>query len=131
MAFSRILASIVLATGCLAQNAFTPVTSQVLAEPDPADWLMWRRTLNSWGFSPLNQINTKNVKQMQLAFVRGLPPGEYFVAVTRDADESDLTNTDLLDRLSRQAQLIRLADGERRSLPLTAPDPRRRLAGRH
>ena len=57
-------------------------------------------------------------------------PGEYFVAVTRDADESDLTDADLLERLSRQAQLIRLADGERRSLPLTAPDPRRRLAGR-
>ena len=59
-----------------------------------------------------------------------MPPGGYFVAVTRGADESDLANPDLLDRLSRQAQLIQLADGEQRSLPLTAPDPRRGLPGR-
>ena len=76
MAFSRILASIVLATGCLAQNAFTPVTSQVLAQPDPADWLMWRRTLNSWGFSPLNQIDRTNVNRLSMVWTRGLGPGE-------------------------------------------------------
>ncbi len=35
------------------------VTDRELLEPDPADWLMWRRTLNSWGYSPLNQINTR------------------------------------------------------------------------
>ena len=29
------------------------VTDRELLEPDPADWLMWRRTLNSWGYSPL------------------------------------------------------------------------------
>ena len=30
-------------------------------EPGPADWLMWRRTLNGWGYSPLDQINRDNV----------------------------------------------------------------------
>ena len=34
-----------------------PVTDRELLEPDPADWLMWRRTLNSWGYSPLKQID--------------------------------------------------------------------------
>ena len=29
----------------------------MLQRPDPADWLMWRRTLDSWGYSPLNQID--------------------------------------------------------------------------
>jgi outer membrane protein assembly factor BamB len=34
------------------------VTDRELLEPDPADWLMWRRTLNSWGYSPLNYRET-------------------------------------------------------------------------
>ena len=41
-----------------AQN-FTPVTDAMLQNPDPADWLNWRRTLDGWGYSPLKQINTE------------------------------------------------------------------------
>ena len=40
----------------------TPVTDAMLQNPDPNDWLMWRRTLNGWGFSPLDQINEDNVE---------------------------------------------------------------------
>ena len=29
---------------------FTPVTEEMLLEPDPADWINWRRTLDGWGF---------------------------------------------------------------------------------
>jgi alcohol dehydrogenase (cytochrome c) len=29
---------------------FEPVTDAMLADPDPADWLHWRRTLDGWGF---------------------------------------------------------------------------------
>jgi PQQ-dependent dehydrogenase (methanol/ethanol family) len=29
--------------------------------PYPSDWLMWRRTLDSWGYSPLDQIDKANV----------------------------------------------------------------------
>src|SRR5689334_20562707 len=29
----------------------------MLQNPAPGDWLMWRRTLNGWGYSPLEQIN--------------------------------------------------------------------------
>ena len=52
-----------------------PVTDQELLEPDPADWLMWRRTLNSWGYSPLGQIDTSNVGELQLVWTRGMGPG--------------------------------------------------------
>lgn len=31
-------------------SSFVPVTDEVLQDPDPADWLMWRRTLDGWGF---------------------------------------------------------------------------------
>lgn len=51
---------------------FTPVTDKMLQDPQPEDWLMWRRTLDSWGFSPLQQINRENVAQLRLAWSRGL-----------------------------------------------------------
>ena len=52
-----------------------PVTDRELLEPDPADWLMWRRTLNSWGYSPLKQIDKSNAGQLQLVWTRGMGPG--------------------------------------------------------
>ena len=36
---------------------FIPVTDATLQEPSPDDWLMWRRTLDGWGYSPLDQID--------------------------------------------------------------------------
>ena len=54
---------------------FTPVTDAMLQDPDPADWLNWRRTLDGWGYSPLDQINTDNVHQLQLVWAWQLGPG--------------------------------------------------------
>ena len=31
-------------------SAVPPVTDAMLQDPAPGDWLMWRRTLNGWGF---------------------------------------------------------------------------------
>ena len=36
------------------RKPFVPVTDTMLQNPGPADWLMWRRTLNGWGYSPLD-----------------------------------------------------------------------------
>src|SRR5205814_2228325 len=55
--------------------SFVPVTDQMLQNPDPADWLMWRRTLNSWGYSPLDQINRINVRNLKLVWTRSMGPG--------------------------------------------------------
>jgi alcohol dehydrogenase (cytochrome c) len=54
---------------------FVPVTDEMLWKTNPADWLTWRRTLDSWGFSPLNQINRNNVSQMKMSWTRGMGPG--------------------------------------------------------
>ena len=54
---------------------FVPVTDEMLQKPDPADWLMWRRTLDSQGFSPLSQINRSNVASLQMSWTRGMGPG--------------------------------------------------------
>lgn len=54
---------------------FIPVDDKMLQKPDPADWLMWRRTLDSWGYSPLNQINKANVGQLKMIWTRGMTTG--------------------------------------------------------
>ena len=41
-----------------AQSAdFTPVTDAMLQDPAAEDWLMWRRTLDGWGFLSRNLLN--------------------------------------------------------------------------
>ena len=47
----------------------------MLQDPAPADWLMWRRTLNGWGYSPLDQIDRENVNGLRLVWTRGLSSG--------------------------------------------------------
>jgi alcohol dehydrogenase (cytochrome c) len=53
----------------------TPVTDAVLQQPDPGDWLNWRRTLDGWGYSPLDEVDRTNVGDLQLAWSWGLEPG--------------------------------------------------------
>ena len=57
------------------RDAFVPVTDVMLQDPDPEDWLMWRRTLNGWGFSPLNQIDRDNVSELRMVWSRAMAPG--------------------------------------------------------
>ena len=52
-----------------------PVTDAELQEPSPDEWLMWRRTLDGWGYSPLDQVNRDNVADLQMVWSRGLRPG--------------------------------------------------------
>ena len=51
---------------------FVPVTDAMLQDPAPADWLMWRRTLNGWGYSPLDQITRENVDELRMVWSRTL-----------------------------------------------------------
>ena len=54
---------------------FVPVTDAMLQDPDPSDWLMWRRTLDGWGYSPLDQVNRGNVGTLRMVWSRGMGPG--------------------------------------------------------
>ena len=56
---------------------YVPVTNTMLENPDPSDWLNWRRTLDAWGFSPLKQIDRHNVAHLQLVWSSGLAAGGY------------------------------------------------------
>ena len=55
------------------ERDFEQVTDAMLQDPDPADWLNWRRTLDGWGYSPLDQIDRGNVHELQLVW--GWPIG--------------------------------------------------------
>jgi PQQ-dependent dehydrogenase (methanol/ethanol family) len=54
---------------------FVPVTDEMLQKPPAADWLMWRRTLDGWGYSPLDQINRNNVAQIKQVWTRTMTTG--------------------------------------------------------
>jgi alcohol dehydrogenase (cytochrome c) len=43
---------------------YSPVTEARLLKPEPQNWLMYRGTYDGWGYSPLEQINTTNVKKL-------------------------------------------------------------------
>ena len=54
---------------------FPSVTDEMLQNPADSDWLMWRRTLDSWGYSPLDQVSRENVDELQLVWTRNLATG--------------------------------------------------------
>jgi len=98
-----------LATHAAAQlPEFRPVTDAVLANPDPADWLMLNRTFDQQRFSTLDQINKGNVGQLRMAWSRGLPAGTqestpivyrgvmYLYAPGASIQAVDATNGDLI-----------------------------------
>ncbi len=71
-------AAVAVAAPCPAQaqaRDIDPVTDAELENPSPDDWLMWRRTLDGWGYSPLDQIDRDNVDQLRLVWTRALAPG--------------------------------------------------------
>jgi alcohol dehydrogenase (cytochrome c) len=56
-------------------RGFVPVTDEMLWKPSPSNWLSWRRTLDSHGFSPLDQIDRTNVSRLKMVWARGMGAG--------------------------------------------------------
>jgi len=46
-------------------SRLAPVTDALLSAPPDGSWLMWRRTFDSAGFSPLRQIDRGNVQKLR------------------------------------------------------------------
>jgi alcohol dehydrogenase (cytochrome c) len=72
MTMKRWLLSSLLASTCLIPltasagpiENYSPVTADRLKNPEPGNWMLYRRTYDGQGYSPLNQINTSNVKDL-------------------------------------------------------------------
>ena len=56
-------------------NEFPAVTDAMLQNPAPSDWLTWRRTLDGWGYSPLDEVTRENVDELQMVWTRALTNG--------------------------------------------------------
>jgi len=55
---------------------YTPVTEEMLLNPPASDWLAHYQNYAGWSHSPLQQINSQNVKNLQLRWVWSLDDGE-------------------------------------------------------
>ena len=58
-------------------HELAPVTDAMLADPPPGDWLSWRRTRNSHGYSPLDQVTRDNVVDLKLEWSISVRPGRH------------------------------------------------------
>ena len=102
---------------------YSTVTAERLTHPEPGNWLMYRRTYDSWGYSPLKQIDTSNVAQLKplWSFSTGVeeghqsPPivndGVMFITTPRDQVLAlDARSGDLMWRYRRElpADLVQL-----------------------
>ena len=95
-------------------DQFTAVTDAMLRNPSPGDWLLWRRTYDDQGFSPLTQITRTNVAELRVSWAWTLPTGRnettplehdgvLFVASWGDNVQAlDAASGDLLWQYSRQ-----------------------------
>lgn len=54
---------------------FVTVTDQTIRSPKAEDWVFYRGNYQAWGWSALDQISTRNVKGLQLAWSRAMAPG--------------------------------------------------------
>jgi len=87
---------------------YKPVTKAMLENPSPDDWLMYSRTYDAQRYSPLKQINKKNVGQLRMAWELGLPAGVtesipivhdgimYLIAPGSDVMALDATTGDII-----------------------------------
>jgi alcohol dehydrogenase (cytochrome c) len=57
------------------ESEFPAVTDAMLNNPPAEDWLMFRRTLNGWGYSPLTEIDKSNVADLRMVWTRALTDG--------------------------------------------------------
>jgi alcohol dehydrogenase (cytochrome c) len=56
-------------------ESFVPVTDAMLQNPAASDWLMWRRTLDGWGYSPLEEVDRDNVAELTLVWKQPMGTG--------------------------------------------------------
>ena len=83
-------------------DRFTPVRDADLGNPPGGDWLHWRGNPGSWGYSPLDQIDTDNVHRLQLAWSWGMEQGR--------SQQAPLVRNGVL-YLSNPANVIQALDG--------------------
>src|ERR1700682_3033393 len=80
---------------------YSPVTQERLANPEPRNWMLYRRTSDAHGYSPLDKINTSNVKNL-------VPVWTFSTGVTEGHEAPPIVNNGVMFVATPQAQVIAL-----------------------
>ena len=96
---------------------YSPVTDKRLTHPEDGNWLMYRRTYDGWGYSPLAQIDRTNVKTL-------IPVWSYSTGVEEGHQAPPLVNNGIMFVSTPQNQVLAIDAGKgdliwryRRELP--------------
>jgi alcohol dehydrogenase (cytochrome c) len=88
-------------------ETYSPVTQQRLENPEVSNWLLYRRTYDGHGFSPLRQINTDNVRNLS-------PVWTYSTGVVEGHEAPPMVNNGVMFVTTPEMQVLALdaATGE-------------------
>jgi alcohol dehydrogenase (cytochrome c) len=82
-------------------ETYAAVTADRLANPEPANWLMYRRTYDGANYSPLDKINAGNVKNL-------VPVWTFATGVTEAHESPPMVNNGVMFVTTPQNQVIAL-----------------------
>ncbi len=100
--YGAALAALALPTLAQAQvKDYSPVTQERLSSPEPQNWLMYRRTYDGHGFSPLNQVTADNVKDL-------VPVWTFSTGLIEGHQAPPIVNNGVMFVATPQAQVIAL-----------------------
>jgi len=85
----------------LAAAAYDPVTDARLTNPEPENWLQIRGNYQGWMYSPLDQINTSNVKHLT-------PVWTYSTGVTSGHEAPPIVNNGMMFVVTPYNQIFAL-----------------------
>ncbi len=80
---------------------YRSVSSQRLLDPEPENWLMYRRTYDGMGYSPLDQIDTDNVSSL-------VPVWTFATGITEGHQSPPIVNGGVMFITTPGAQVIAL-----------------------
>jgi alcohol dehydrogenase (cytochrome c) len=80
---------------------YSPVTQERLTNPEPANWMLYRRTYDGQGYSPLDKINASNVKNL-------VPVWTFSTGVNEGHEAPPIVNNGIMFVATPQAQVIAL-----------------------
>ena len=81
--------------------AYTAVTEQRLTNPEPQNWLMYRRTYDGANYSPLNKINAGNVANL-------VPVWTFSTGVAEGHEAPPIVNNGIMFVATPQGQVLAL-----------------------
>ncbi|PYN72926.1 MAG: PQQ-dependent dehydrogenase, methanol/ethanol family [Candidatus Rokuibacteriota bacterium] len=81
--------------------SYSTVTEQRLLNPEPHNWLMYRGTLNGWGYSPLDQVTPANVKKL-------VPVWTFSTGVNEGHQSPPIVNNGVMFVTTPQQQVLAL-----------------------